>query len=242
MKLEIQNLSKSFAGKEVLKGLNLTIPAAKNIAIIGPSGGGKTTFLRILAGLEVAEEGQIILDEVSQNPKTAQAKRELMTKKGFVFQAHSLFTHMTILENITFPLVKLHQIPQIEAEETANELLSRFGLLEHAHKLPATLSGGQQQRAAIVRALALNTNLLLFDEPTSALDPILTEEVLTTIIELGMMGKEFIIVTHAIGFARDFADYVLFIDNGTIIEHGHDIIRNPKTSELKYFLSKVTKF
>lgn len=242
MELSIQNLNKTYGENHVLKDLHIDIQNVSNIAIIGPSGGGKTTLLRIIAGLETADSGSLVIDGVDQITDDEKALQKLRSEKGFVFQSHSLFSHMSVLENITFPLTKLQKIDKTEALKTANELLERFGLWEHKDKLPDKLSGGQQQRVAIVRAIALNTKLMLFDEPTSALDPILTEEVLTMIAELGDIGKEFMIVTHAIGFARDFSDYVLYIDKGKILEHGKDIIQNPKTDELKYFLSKVTKF
>lgn len=242
MELSIQNLNKTYGANHVLRDLNIDIQNVSNIAIIGPSGGGKTTLLRIIAGLESADAGTLLIDGVNQITSDEKELQQLRAEKGFVFQSHSLFSHMSVIENITFPLTKLQKIDKNEALKTAGELLERFGLLEHKDKLPDKLSGGQQQRVAIVRAIALNTKLMLFDEPTSALDPILTEEVLTTIAELGEMGKEFMIVTHAIGFARDFSDYVLYIDKGKILEHGKDIIQNPQTDELKYFLSKVTKF
>lgn len=242
MELNITKLNKSYGVNHVLKDVDLHVKDVSNIAIIGPSGGGKTTLLRIIAGLESAESGSVVIDGVDQFSEDAKTLRQLRAEKGFVFQTHSLFTHMSVLENITFPLIKLQNITREKAIQTAEELLERFGLIAHKRKLPEKLSGGQQQRVAIVRAIALNTKLMLFDEPTSALDPILTEEVLTMITELGDMGKEFMIVTHAIGFARNFADYVLYIDQGKILEHGKDIITNPKTDELKYFLSKVTKF
>lgn len=242
MKIEITDLNKSFGDNTVLKEIQLAVDNVSNIAIIGPSGGGKTTLLRIIAGLESADTGRLLIDGVEQLVKDAKQLQMLRSEKGFVFQTHSLFSHMTVKENIIFPLVKLKNISKNEAQKRADELLERFGLSVHSDKLPEKLSGGQQQRVAIVRAIALDTKLLLFDEPTSALDPILTEEVLTMISELSHLGKEFIIVTHAIGFARDFSDYVLYIDKGKILEHGKDIITHPKTAELTYFLSKVTKF
>lgn len=242
VELKIEQLSKSFGSNQVLKALQLDVENVSNIAIIGPSGGGKTTLLRIIAGLEVADSGNLLINGVNQLSTDEKELQNLRAKKGFVFQSHSLFSHMTVLENITFPLIKLQNKSKAEAKQAAIDLLDRFGLVEHRNKLPEKLSGGQQQRVAIVRAIALDTKLMLFDEPTSALDPILTEEVLSMISELGDLGKEFIIVTHAIGFARDFSDYVLYIDQGKILEHGRDIIQNPQTDALKYFLSKVTKF
>lgn len=242
MDLKIENLNKSFGTNHVLKDIQLDIQGISNIAIIGPSGGGKTTLLRIIAGLENADSGTLWINGENQLTSDEKKMQQLRAEKGFVFQSHSLFSHLTVLENITFPLIKLQHKSKEEAIKTAQELLERFGLMQHKDKLPEKLSGGQQQRVAIVRAIALDTKLMLFDEPTSALDPILTEEVLTMIAELGNLGKEFVIVTHAIGFARNFSDYVLYIDQGKIMEHGHDIIENPKTDELKYFLSKVTKF
>lgn len=243
MKLEFKGLSKQYENKKVLENIDLSLENVSKIAIIGPSGGGKTTLLRMIAGLETQTSGNIILNDVDYEGLNTEKKKEAhRATLGFVFQAHSLFSHMTVLENITFPQIKLQGKEKSEAELTACELLERFGLLEHKDKLPSKLSGGQQQRVAIIRAIAIDTKILLFDEPTSALDPVLTEEVLSMIAELNTLGKEFIIVTHALGFAKQFADYTLFVDSGKIIEAGSDIISNPTSPELTNFLSKVMKY
>ncbi|TDT69234.1 amino acid ABC transporter ATP-binding protein (PAAT family) [Hypnocyclicus thermotrophus] len=236
MNLTIKNLKKDY-DKPVLKGINLELKNKNIIGVIGPSGGGKSTFLRLVAGLEELTEGSIIVNGLEI---TKDKIKDYHKKIGFVFQSHSLFPHLTILRNITLILEKIHKINKKNAEEKTIYLLEKFGLLEHMHKLPEQLSGGQSQRASIVRSLAINPDILFFDEPTSSLDPILTYEVLETILKLKDEKKDFIIVTHEIGFARDVADYILFIDEGKIIEHGPpNILSSPKTKNLKIFLSKV---
>lgn len=241
MKLECINLCKSYEGVCVLDDLNICIQDVQSIAIIGPSGGGKSTLIRMIATLENVTSGKLLINDILVNDPNLDLS-SYRKKIGFVFQNNSLFSHMTVLENIVIPLTKIHHQTKTEAVQTATTLLERFGLLDQIHKLPSKLSGGQQQRVAIVRAIALDTELLLFDEPTSALDPLLTEDVLTTISELKDLNKQFIIVTHAIEFARKFADYTIFIDQNKIIEHGKDILDNPQTDSLKKFLSKATKF
>lgn len=241
MKLECINLTKKFGDVMILDAINLCVENVQSIAIIGPSGGGKSTLIRMIATLEDVTSGDLILNDCLINDPTLD-KNEFRKKIGFVFQNNSLFTHMTVLENIVLPLTKIHHKSKDEAIKTATALLERFGLSDQMHKLPAKLSGGQQQRVAIVRAIALDTALLLFDEPTSALDPILTEDVLNTVSELKELNKQFIIVTHALGFAKKFADYILFIDEHRIVEHGPNILNDPQTDQLKYFLSKVTKY
>lgn len=236
MKLKVKNLYKSY-DKQVLKDVNLEIQDKSIVAIIGPSGGGKSTFLRLLSGIEEANEGTIIVNDTLIEKKNI---RDYHKKIGFVFQSHSLFPHLSVLKNITLILEKIHKVDRVEAEDKAKILLEKFGLIEHIDKKPKQLSGGQSQRVSIVRSLAIDPQILFFDEPTSSLDPILTYEVLDTIKKLKEEKKDFIIVTHEIGFAREVADYILFIDKGNIIEHGSkSILQNPESPELREFLSKV---
>jgi polar amino acid transport system ATP-binding protein len=236
MNLSIKELYKSY-DKPVLKGVNLEVEGRSVIAIIGPSGGGKSTLLRLLAGIEGFEKGEL---EVNGTRLVKENIAEYHKKIGFVFQSHCLFPHLSVLKNITLILEKVHNIKKGIAEEKARILLEKFGLIEHVEKKPAQLSGGQSQRVSIVRSLAIDPDILFFDEPTSSLDPILTYEVLDTIIKLKEEKKDFIIVTHEIGFAREVADYVFFIDKGDIIEHGTpEILSDPESPELREFLSKV---
>lgn len=236
MNLQIENLSKSY-DKAVLKNINLKIENHNIIAIIGPSGGGKSTFLRLIAGIEEAQEGRIIMNNIQLSKENI---KEYHKKIGFVFQSHSLFPHLTVIKNITLILEKIHKIPSNIALERSKLLLEKFGLIEHMDKKPKHLSGGQAQRVSIVRSLAIDPDILFFDEPTSSLDPVLSYEVLESILKLKEEKKDFIIVSHEIGFAREVADYILFIDKGYIIEQGSkEILDNPQSPELREFLSKV---
>jgi len=236
MNLQIENLSKSY-DKAVLKNINLKIENHNIIAIIGPSGGGKSTFLRLIAGIEEAQEGRIIINNIQLSKENI---KEYHKKIGFVFQSHSLFPHLTVIKNITLILEKIHKIPSNIALERSKLLLEKFGLIEHMDKKPKHLSGGQAQRVSIVRSLAIDPDILFFDEPTSSLDPVLSYEVLESILKLKEEKKDFIIVSHEIGFAREVADYILFIDKGYIIEQGSkEILDNPQSPELREFLSKV---
>lgn len=243
MEISIKNLTKSFGKQVVLNNLNLELSDIHSLAIIGPSGGGKSTLLRILAGLEVPQEGDITINsqKLHFDYKHLQSYRKEI---GVVFQAFNLFPHLTALRNITLPLEKVHGISPEEAENRASELLDKFQLGEHKHKRPHQLSGGQQQRVAIVRAIALQAKFMLLDEPTSALDPILTSEVLDSITEIKREKKDLIIVTHEMGFARNVADHLIFVDNGIIVEQGDpkELFENPKTPELKEFLGKTLKY
>lgn len=243
MKIEIQGLSKQFCGdREILKAIDFC-DDIHTLAIIGPSGDGKSTLLRILGGLISPTEGQVWVDgqQILDEEAALTAYRR---KIGFVFQQGGLFRHMTALENITVPLVRVHGLRQEEADCRAIELLTRFGLLEDAHKKPAALSGGQQQRIAIARAVAPRPRLLLLDEPTSALDPEYTTEVLDMINELKGDGMDFIIVTHEMGFARHACDKVAFLCGGRMLEYGESdaVFRAPKTEELRGFLSKLLEW
>lgn len=237
MNLDVHNLTMTYDGQDALDGLSVSLQDVQSLVIIGPSGGGKSTFLRVLAGLETPAQGEVTFNGIHMIFEEKWL-REYRKQIGVVFQAYNLFPHWTSLQNIVMPLVKVHAIPQSTAEETALALMERFGLAEHAHKTPAQLSGGQQQRIAIARAMAINPNLLLLDEPTSALDPQLTHEVLDMVLELKNSGTNLILVTHEMAFARGAADHVLFIGEGKVIEHGRadPFFRQPSTPALRDFL------
>ncbi|MGL5123654.1 MAG: amino acid ABC transporter ATP-binding protein [Fusobacteriaceae bacterium] len=242
MKLKIENLTKRYDGNLVLNSLNLDVDNISSLVIIGPSGGGKSTLIRILAGLENPDDGRIKIndEEIEYNEKYLFQYRKTI---GLVFQAYNLFPHLTALENITLPLEKVHKLGIAQAEKKAISFLTRFGLKEHMNKKPGQLSGGQQQRVAITRAITLETKLLILDEPTSALDPALTNEVLDIISELKKEGKKIILVTHSMNFAKTVADKIIFIAEGKVQEEGGaEIIDNPKTEMLKIFLNKTLKY
>jgi len=243
MEIKISNLKKIYNDQIVLNNLELDIKDVHSLVIIGPSGGGKSTLLRILAGLEKPEDGMITIN----NKVLPSKETELIEYRktiGVVFQAFNLFPHLSAQTNITLPLEKVHKIDKVEANLRATTLLNKFQLEDHAHKYPSQLSGGQQQRVAIARAVALESQFLLLDEPTSALDPALTSEVLDSILELKKEKKDLVLVTHEMGFAKNVADYILFIDKGRVLESGNtsSIFSNPKTPELKEFLSKTLKY
>lgn len=236
MKLKLNNVSKKYGPKTVLKDVNLSVDDRNIIGIIGPSGGGKSSLLRMIAGFEEITSGEIIINDID----VVHEVNRLHKNCGFVFQSHNLFLHLTVLRNITIILEKIHKYSVKEAEERAFKLLKKFSLIAHIDKKPEQLSGGEAQRVSIVRALAIDPAVLFFDEPTSSLDPVLTYDVLDTIFELEKVKKDFIIVTHEIGFVKQVADYIIYIDEGQIIEHGDNlIIENPQTQKFKDFLSKV---
>lgn len=243
MRLKLERISKSFGPHLVLDNVSMELQKTHALALIGPSGGGKSTLLRIIAGLEFPDSGTV---EINGEPVRFEQESLLAHRRriGTVFQAFNLFPHLTALENITLPLVKVHGHSQLQARETAGQLLSRLRLETHAHKRPAELSGGQRQRIAIARAVAIKPKLLLFDEPTSALDPEMTAEVLDLIKELGEEGRDFILVTHEMGFARQIADQVLLLANGQIIESGSvtEVFEHPRTQEARGFLGRVLKY
>ncbi|MGN1067362.1 MAG: amino acid ABC transporter ATP-binding protein, partial [Christensenellales bacterium] len=234
------NLVKSFHSIEVLKGVSETIQRGEKVAIIGPSGSGKSTFLRCLNLLERPTSGEIWFegDCISDKGADINAVRQRM---GMVFQHFNLFPHLTILDNIMLAPVQLKRMDKPAAEAKAMELLERIGLADKARAYPATLSGGQKQRIAIVRALAMNPEVMLFDEPTSALDPEMVGEVLDLIRELAEAGMTMVIVTHEMGFAREVASRVLFMDEGEIKERNtpKELFDHPQNERLKTFLSKV---
>ncbi len=238
--IKVKNLHKKFDELEVLKGIDEHIRPGEVVVVIGPSGSGKSTFLRCLNQLETATEGEIYVDdELITDPKCDVNK--VRQKMGMVFQQFNLFPHLTILENITLAPVMLKKMTKDQAKEKAMELLKRVGLEEKAEAYPVQLSGGQQQRVAIARALAMNPEIMLFDEPTSALDPEMVGEVLDVMKDLAESGMTMVIVTHEMGFAREVASRVIFMDQGIIMENGtpEEVFTNPKNERTKLFLSKV---
>jgi polar amino acid transport system ATP-binding protein len=242
MKLELIGLEKSFNGQNVLGPVDFA-DHIDTLAAIGPSGSGKSTLLRIVGGLIPPTQGRVMLDgeEAGLDEKSLMPYRRHI---GFVFQQGGLFRHMTARQNITVPLVRVHGLSQAEADERANALLSRFGLLNQAHKRPHALSGGEQQRIAIARAIAPRPRLLLLDEPTSALDPEFTTEVLNMISELKADGIRFIIVTHEMGFARHACEHAAFLYEGRLLEYGASasLFLRPQTPEFTRFLSKLLEW
>ncbi len=240
MNLKISNLVKKYNDKAVLNQINLEVEDFQVLALIGASGSGKSTLLRLIAGLEGFEDGSIAVNSDVIDTARVDAYRK---RVGFVFQDHNLFNHLTVLENLLLVLEKVHRRKRSEVLPEVEALLRQFDLYEHKDKLPHQLSGGQSQRVSIVRALSIRPEIILLDEPTSSLDPILTYEVLSAIEKLGKQKKDFIIVTHEIGFAKHTADYIVFMQDGRIVEHGDvRILENPKSSELQAFLSKVLTF
>ena len=238
--IKVKNLHKKFDELEVLKGIDEHIRPGEVVVVIGPSGSGKSTFLRCLNQLETATEGEIYVDdELITDPKCDVNK--VRQKMGMVFQQFNLFPHLTILENITLAPVMLKKMTKDQAKEKAMELLKRVGLEEKAEAYPVQLSGGQKQRVAIARALAMNPEIMLFDEPTSALDPEMVGEVLDVMKDLAESGMTMVIVTHEMGFAREVASCVIFMDQGIIMENGtpEEVFTNPKNERTKMFLSKV---
>ena len=248
--VEITNVRKSFGGTEVLKGVSLTVPPGGVAVIVGPSGSGKSTLLRTINHLEKVDGGYITIDgqlvgyQLRGNKLHELREKDILKQRtdiGMVFQNFNLFPHLTALENVTeAPVVALHR-NKAGSRKRALELLDRVGLKDRADAYPRQLSGGQQQRVAIARALALDPKILLFDEPTSALDPELVNEVLDVIRELATSGTTLIIVTHEMGFARDVADTVVFMDEGQIVEQGspREIFANPREPRTRSFFSKV---
>lgn len=238
--IEVKNLKKQFGELSVLNGITEHISQGEKIVVIGPSGSGKSTFLRCLNLLEIPTEGEIWFDGVNMTDVNVDIDR-MRQKMGMVFQHFNLFPHLTVLENIILAPVHLKLQTRKEAEENARRLLERIGLLDKADTYPAMLSGGQKQRIAIVRALAMNPEVMLFDEPTSALDPEMVGEVLDLIRELADEGMTMVIVTHEMGFAREVATRVMFVDEGQIKEQNtpEELFSNPKNPRLKEFLSKM---
>ena len=238
--IKVKNLHKQFGKLQVLNGIDEHIEKGEVVVVIGPSGSGKSTFLRCLNLLEESTAGEIYVDdELITAPKIA--VNRVRQKMGMVFQHFNLFPHLTIMGNITLAPVLLKKMTKEEAEKRGKELLARVGLSEKANAYPAQLSGGQKQRVAIARALAMDPEIMLFDEPTSALDPEMVGEVLEVMKDLAKSGMTMVIVTHEMGFAREVASRVLFMDQGIVMEEGtpEEIFSNPKNERTKLFLSKV---
>ena len=238
--ITVSNLCKSFGGLEVLKGVNVEIDKGDVICVIGPSGSGKSTFLRCLNLLETPTSGSILFEGDELTDKKIDLNRHRQ-KMGMVFQQFNLFPHMTVLDNLTCAPIMLKKTPKAEAEKKAMELLARVGLADRADAWLNQLSGGQKQRVAIVRALCMEPDVMLFDEPTSALDPEMVGEVLDVMKELAKSGMTMVVVTHEMGFAREVASRVLFLDDGVIAEEGtpDEIFGAPKCERLQSFLAKV---
>lgn len=238
--IKVSNLKKSYGDKLVLKEVNTEIQDGSVVVVIGPSGSGKSTFLRCLNRLEEVDSGKIFYDDIELTSKTVDIDK-MRQHIGMVFQHFNLFPHKTILENITLAPVSLNLMSRADAEKKGMELLKRMGLEDKATVYPSSLSGGQKQRVAIARALAMEPKVMLFDEATSALDPEMVGEVLNVMKDLAKEGMTMIVVTHEMGFAKEVADRVLFMEEGIIYEDGtpEEIFDNPKEKRTQEFLSKV---
>lgn len=238
--INVKNICKNFGELKVLKDISLKINKGEIVAIIGPSGSGKSTLLRCMNLLENPSEGKIIIDNIEVTNKYKNVM-ELRQKVGMVFQHFNLFPHMTVMENMTYAPIKVKKISKKEAEEKAKKLLIQVGLSDKANVYPATLSGGQKQRVAIARTLAMDPEVILFDEPTSALDPEMVKEVLNVIKGLADTGITMVMVTHEMGFAREVADRICFLDQGRLIEDAPplEFFSNPKSDRAREFLDKI---
>ena len=238
--IEVKNLCKEFHGKKVLKNISLDINKGDVVCLIGPSGSGKSTFLRCLNKLEVADSGEILFEGVDICKKDVNIDLH-RRKMGMVFQQFNLFPHMTVLDNLTIASIKLQGVDANIAIDYAISLLEKVGLADRADEYPSKLSGGQQQRVAIVRALCMKPDVMLFDEPTSALDPEMVGEVLSVMKDLAEQKMTMVVVTHEMGFAREVANRVVFLDSGEFVEENEpkEFFTNPKNERLKIFLSKV---
>lgn len=243
--LEIKNIQKSFGDNQVLKGVDIKIEKGDVTVILGPSGSGKTTLLRCINFLERADDGEIILDDIHSNFKNATKKDilKIRRKTAFVFQNYNLFNNKTALGNVTEGLIIARKIPKDEALELGKKALDKVGLSDKYDAYPSQLSGGQQQRVGISRALAVNPDIILFDEPTSALDPELVDDVLSVMRTLAEEGTTMLVVTHEMGFARDVANKVIFMDKGVIVEEGlpEEIFVKPKEERTKQFLNRILR-
>ena len=239
-KIVVRNLKKNFGRLEVLKDINLEIGEGEVVCLIGPSGSGKSTFLGCLNGVEDITGGLVMVDGHAMSDKKINLNK-IRENIGMVFQHFNLFPHLTVMENITIAPVELKKMTKAEAREKAMELLDKVGLADKADAYPSQLSGGQKQRVAIARALAMNPDIMLFDEPTSALDPEMVGEVLEVMKQLAADGMTMVVVTHEMGFAREVADRVIFMDGGYIVEEGtpEEVFGHPKEERTISFLNKV---
>ena len=238
--IDVKNLHKYFGSLEVLKGIDCHIDKGECVCVIGPSGSGKSTFLRCLNLLETPTKGDIVIDDMHLTEKDFDV--DAMRKRvGMVFQHFNLFPHLTILENVTLAPIRHKMMTEEQAKEKAMELLNRVGVGDKADNYPAQLSGGQKQRVAIARSLALSPEVMLFDEPTSALDPEMVREVLQVVLELAKTGMTMLIVTHEMEFARKVANWVVFMEDGVIVEEGtsEEFFSNPKKERTRQFLQKT---
>ena len=238
--IKIENMNKWFGDFQVLKNIDLSVEKNKKIVVCGPSGSGKSTLIRCINRLEEHQEGTITVDgtELSENTKNIEAIR---AEVGMVFQQFNLFPHLSILDNCTLAPIWVKKMPKAKAEELALNHLERVQISDQAHKFPGQLSGGQQQRCAIARALCMEPKIMLFDEPTSALDPEMIKEVLDAMVNLAKAGMTMIVVTHEMGFAKEVADEVIFMDEGMIVERAEtkQFFANPKSDRTKLFLSQI---
>ena len=238
--INIENVNKWFGDFQVLKDINLEVQAKQKIVVCGPSGSGKSTLIRCINRLEEHQEGKIIVDgtELSENTKNIE---QIRAEVGMVFQQFNLFPHLSILDNCTLAPIWVKKMPKKQAEELAMQQLEQVQIADQAHKYPGQLSGGQQQRSAIARALCMKPKIMLFDEPTSALDPEMIKEVLDAMVNLAKGGMTMIVVTHEMGFAKEVADEVIFMDEGMIVEKNttKEFFANPKSDRTKLFLSQI---
>jgi len=238
--IELKNVNKWFDKFQVLKDINLEVKPKEKIVVCGPSGSGKSTLIRCINRLEEHQEGSIIVDgnEISENTKNIE---NIRAEVGMVFQQFNLFPHLSILDNCSLAPIWVKKLPKKQAEELAMENLKRVQIEDQAAKFPGQLSGGQQQRAAIARALCMEPKIMLFDEPTSALDPEMIKEVLDVMVDLAKGGMTMIVVTHEMGFAKEVADNMIFMDEGRIVERAktNDFFKNPKSDRTKLFLSQI---
>jgi len=238
--IEMQDVNKWFGDFQVLKNINLTVSSKQKIVVCGPSGSGKSTLIRCINRLEEHQKGKIVVDgiELSENTKNIERVR---AEVGMVFQQFNLFPHLSIVDNCALAPIWVKKIPKKQAEEDALKQLEKVQILDQARKFPGQLSGGQQQRAAIARALCMKPKIMLFDEPTSALDPEMIKEVLDAMVNLAKGGMTMIVVTHEMGFAKEVADEVIFMDEGMIVERAptKEFFANPKSDRTKLFLSQI---
>ena len=238
--IELKNVSKWFDKFQALKDVNLEVNQQEKIVICGPSGSGKSTLIRCINRLEEHQEGQIVVDgkEISENTKDIE---KIRAEVGMVFQQFNLFPHLSILDNCTLAPIWVKKMPKKQAEEVAMQNLERVQIADQAKKFPGQLSGGQQQRCALARALCMKPKIMLFDEPTSALDPEMIKEVLDAMVDLAKAGMTMIVVTHEMGFAKEVADCMIFMDEGKIVEKAKtkDFFANPKSDRTKLFLSQI---
>lgn len=244
MSIEIENLSKHYGATKAVDGVSLSVDdSVQVLGLIGPSGGGKSTFLRLLGGLEIPTTGTVRIDG-KETPQDEDKLRKFRRQNGFLFQSFNLFPHLSALENIVLPLIKVHGWTRDDATSRAQEVVRRFGLTKHATKMPAELSGGQQQRIALARAMAHEPAILLLDEPTSALDPEMKAEVLDVVEELRQSGQRLVLSTHEMSFARHSANHVVFLADGKIVESGtsEELFGNPKSEQVRGFLDRVMKW